>query len=89
MGSSRKGGLWEVGRYVYPYPYRRKSLVVDNIVGQFKVELIDRAARIIQVILCPGRLKRHHSDPDFLGSDRLHGNGIACRMKDERKTSLI
>ena len=25
MGSSRKGGLWEVGRYVYPYPCRRSS----------------------------------------------------------------
>jgi hypothetical protein len=89
MGSSRKGGLWEVGRYVYPYPYRRKSLVVDNIVGRFKVELIDRAARIIQVILCLGRLRRHHSDLDFLGSDRLPGDGIACKIEDERKASSM
>jgi hypothetical protein len=89
MGSSRQGCLWEVGRYVYPYSYRRKSVVVDNGAGRFKVELIDGAVRTIQVILCPGRLKRHHSDLDFLGSDRLPGDGIACKIEYERKASSM
>jgi hypothetical protein len=71
MGSSRQGCLWEVGRYVYPYSYRRKSVVVDNGAERFEVELIDRAARIIQVNLCLGRLKRHRSDLDLLSSDRF------------------
>jgi hypothetical protein len=89
MGSSRKGGLWEVGRYVYPYPYRRKRIVVDNGAGRVEVELIDGAARTIQVILCLGRLRRHHSDLDFLGSDRLPGDELAYKVEDERKASSM
>jgi hypothetical protein len=63
--------------------------VVDNGAGQFEVELINGAARIIQVILCLGRLRRHHSNLDFLGSDRLPGHELAYKVEDERKASSM
>lgn len=51
--------------------------------------LIDGAARPNQVILCLGRLRRHHSDLDFLGWDRLPGDELAYKVEDERKASSM